>query len=134
MKLRLSQITNSWELLQKIVPKELPIKQSYWMQKNFKLIEPEMKQYEEQRIKLISEKYGKKIVVDGKETESMEVPPENREGFFGELIELQSIELELDIHKIKFPEDFKMTPQEVSLLLYMIDIDDEEKKEEKNNG
>ncbi len=82
---------------------------------------------------MISEKYGEKVIdSEGKETEKMEVTAKNREKFYGELLELQSTEIELNIYKIKFSDDFKMTPQEVSILLYMIDIDDE--KEENKNG
>ncbi len=133
MKLKLGQVINSWEVLQRIITKELPIKQSYLLQENFKSLEPHAKKYEERRHKLISEKYGEKVLDnDGKETDKMEVKAKNREKFYNELFELQSTEIELNIYKIKFYDDFKMTPQEVSILLYMIDIDDE--KEENKNG
>ena len=133
MKLKLGQVINSWEVLQRIVTKEMPIRQSYLLQENLKSLEPHARKYEERRYKLISEKYGEKVLDENKkETDKIEVTAKNREKFYGELLELQSTEIELNIYKIKFSDDFKMTPQEVSILLYMIDIDDE--KEENKNG
>ncbi len=120
MKLKLSTIVNSKEALQEVLKKELPIKTAYRIQKNLRLIEPEFNQYEEIRSKLIKEKYGEEGVEEG----NWSVKPNRMKDFVKELDELASEEIELDIIKVSLPDDFKITPTNVYLLEWMLNLED----------
>jgi hypothetical protein len=122
MKLKLSTIINSREALQEVLKKELPIKISFRIQKNLRLIEPEFIQYEEFRSKLIKEKYGEESGEEG----NWVVKPVTMRGFIKELDELTSEEIELDIIKVTLPDDFKITPTNAYLLEWMLDFEDKE--------
>lgn len=129
MKILLSQIFNSREAFQRIMKGQFSPKVSYWVLKNARNIEPELKSCEDVRGKLITEKYG----VESSPGQ-WEVPKqsESEKLYYSELFELLSTEAEIEIHKIKLPEEYKISAEDVSLLEWMLDFEDEDKaKEEK---
>lgn len=82
----------------------LPVKASYAISKNIKKIEKEIEVYNEERAKLL-DKYGEKdengnLVVS--EEQNIKIAPENVEKWNKDLSELLDIEVEVDIHKLKF--------------------------------
>lgn len=82
----------------------LPVKASYAIAKNIKKIEKEIEVYNEERAKLL-DKYGEKdeegnLVVS--EEQNIKIVPENVEKWNKDLNELLDIEVEVDIHKLKF--------------------------------
>lgn len=82
----------------------LPVKASYAVSKNIKKIEKEIEAYNEERAKLL-DKYGEKdedgnLVVS--EEQNIKIVPENVEKWNKDLSELLDIEVEVDIHKLKF--------------------------------
>ena len=82
----------------------LTIKASDAVSKNIKKIEKEIEAYNEERAKLL-DKYGEKdedgnLVVS--EEQNIKIVPENVEKWNKDLSELLDIEVEVDIHKLKF--------------------------------
>lgn len=82
----------------------LPVKASYAVSKNIKKIEKEIEAYNEERAKLL-DKYGEKdengnLVVS--EEQNIKILPENVKNWNEDLSELLDIEVEVDIHKLKF--------------------------------
>lgn len=123
MKIKLSQIINSKEALEELIKKELPIKISYRIQKVIRVIEPEYSSYDSVRHKLIVEKYGEE---NPKDSGSWKVKDENTSVFYKELEELLSEEIDIDVLKIKLPDDITITPSHLYLLSWLVDVDEEE--------
>lgn len=122
MKLKLSQIVNSVQALQRLGEEKLPIKIAYSIQRNIRLLQPELEGYEKSRIGLIKEKYGEK---DG---ENFKVSDNKLEDFTKELVELQSVEVDMDIHKINLDNSIQMSANDLLFLSWMfIDPVEEDK-------
>jgi hypothetical protein len=98
MKISLAQIVNSQEALQRLAAEKLPVKLSYAIARAMRKIQPELEQYEKTRADLIKDKYG--TAREG----GYQVEPENIEPFTKELIELQSVEVELDVWPIRLAD------------------------------
>jgi hypothetical protein len=99
MKLKLSQIIESQEALSRLSSEKLPIKIAYNLQRNIRLLKPEIESYEKTRIELIKTKYGTEQK-DG----SYQVIPERTDKFIAELNELLSVDVDLDVRAIKMSE------------------------------
>lgn len=138
MKIQLGKVVNSKDALGRLLTEKFPVKTAYIIQKNFRAVESELKSYEEQRSKLIVEKYGvQEINAEGEKTESWKVPDDRMVSFSREMSELFSVELELSLSKVKLPETCEISPSDIYLLDWMIDFEDdkievEESKKEEN--
>lgn len=132
MKIKLSVIVDSMESLQRILDDKFPAKISYQLQKNFRVLKSEFNEYEKQRSRLIVEKYGyQEMDSEGAGTGSWKVPKEKMNDFGNELSEMAEMEVDVNINKVKLPEDYFIKPSDTYLLSYMLDYDEEEAKEVK---
>ena len=95
MKITLEQAVIGFNALQRIGGEKFPIKLAYTLQRNMRLLQPDVKEYEEKRIELVKTKYGIK------EGENWQVTPDKVEAFSKEIESLTSIEIELDLHTIE---------------------------------
>ena len=96
---------------------DYPPKDAYWFNRFVKKIGPAQEDWEEIRIKLIK-KYGEEQE-DGSFSVSKERVPE----FQTALQEIMDIEFEIEgINKIKFPDDLKLSPIEISLMEQVFDM------------
>ena len=124
MKLKLLQIVNAWEALNRIGSEKLPIKMAYAIQRNIQKLKPELETYENARMGLIKEKYGTK----GKDG-NYRVEPSHMTKFLEELIELQAVEVEIDIHTVNLSEfNNDITPLDLMNLEWMFKDDMSEDK------
>lgn len=94
MKVKLSDIYNSIESLNKLMQVELPITVSYKLVKLLKKLNEEIGLIEQSRIKLV-----KKYSPDGKD-ENVAVPEDKRDEFFKEFAELLTTEVTLNFEPI----------------------------------
>lgn len=125
MKITNQVLLNSIPTLQKLSKEQLPIKVSYTISKNIKAIEEELKIYEEERRKLIKkyaelDKEGKLKVNDNG---NYVIKQENQLDFNKEVLELMSIETDINISKINLNvlEGLKVSPLEISSVNFMIE-------------
>jgi len=99
MKIKLSQIVNSVESLNKIVEIKLPVKVAYKVNRLINKINPELKTYNESRETLVKE-YG-----DEQEDGSWKVvDPVKLNEFAIKLTELLEVEIEVEFEKIKIED------------------------------
>ena len=122
MKLKLGTIVNSKEAFQELLKEKLPIRKAFKIKEVLKLIEPKFETYEDLRSKLIMDKYG----IQKGESGNWKVKESMTKEFYSELQELQSEDVELDIVKIKLPDDdnIKITPANMYLLEWIIDFEE----------
>lgn len=139
MKIQLGKIVNSKNLLEQLVQEKFPVKTSYAIQKNFKIVLSETKEFEEKRSKLIMEEYGvQQIDAEGNKLDTWKVPDDKMMEYSGEMEKLFSFELDLPLFKIVLPETYEITPLNISIIEWMIDFGDdkenivEESKKEEN--
>lgn len=124
MKIKNEVLVNSINILSKLNNYELPIKLSYSIAKNIKIIDEELKIYTEERQKLIN-KYAEKDK-DGNiiTSEDGTVNILDSENWERDIMELLKIENEINIKKIKIEElensDIRITPFELTQIEYMI--------------
>jgi len=120
MQLKLSEINNSRDVLEKFKDRQFPSKTAYKIQKNIRLLDPEWAQFEILKNDLF-QKYGESK--DG--TGFLEIPLESRDEFYKEFQELMSQEIEIiGIMQIGLDElTFDMTPTDMLKIDWMIDID-----------
>jgi len=115
MKLTLEQAVLGYSALQRIGNEKFPIKISYELQRNMRILQPDVEHYEEKRIELIKTSYG----VQG-ENDTWAVPPEKLEEFSKELKVLGSIDLSLDIHTINIDTiNINIAPNDLFVLEWM---------------
>jgi len=102
MKITLEQAVTGLNALQHIGAEKLPIKLAYTLQRNMRLLGPDVKAYDEQRVELIKGKYGELAKdKDGNTIEGQyQVKPEKLEAFAKEIEALASVEIELDLRTI----------------------------------
>lgn len=109
--------------------KQLPIKVSYAISKNISKIENELKIYNSEKQKFI-DKYCEKdekeeVIVD--KNNQLKIREEHLEKWNKDIHELLDIEIEIDIHKFKLDDlmhgNYEMSPAEMTLIDYMIDIE-----------
>lgn len=125
MKITNQELLNSIPTLRKLSKEQLPIKISYTISKNIKNIEEELVVYEEERQKLIKkhaelDKEGKPKVNDNG---NYVIKQENQLDFNGEVLELMSIETDVNISKIDLNalEGLKISPSELTSVNFMIE-------------
>lgn len=127
MKLTNKQLINSAVTLWEISRKEWPVKVSYALSKNISKIEKELEVYNKEREKII-EKYSvkdenNKTIID--EDNQIKIQDDYFENWSTDINDLQSIEVDIDIHKFKLDElinqDFKITPNEMMVIDCMIE-------------
>lgn len=116
MKLKLDQIFIGYAALQQVGSEKLPIKLSFTLQRNMRLLAPEAEGYEKSRVALIKTKYG----VEQKNG-NFSVPPKNMEAFQKEMDELGKSEIELDIKTIAIDqaEALQISPVQFDALEWM---------------
>ena len=126
MKIKNQEIVNFANTI--LGDKHLPVRISYAIHKNAASIEPALKAYDEVRKKLI-EQYaekdgeGKPIIADGKYI------IENAEAFNADMAELNTEEVEIEVHKVSVSEFEKLddpkfdalTVSEMAILNFMIE-------------
>lgn len=119
MKLKLSDIINSILVLKELGNRKFPGKTSFRIQRNLKLIEPEIKTFEEEKQKIV-EKYAKNKKEDG----SFYIEQADTERINEELLELLNQEIEINILQIGIDELlYEITPNELMKIEWMIDED-----------
>ena len=120
MNLKVSDLLNATETLQKLAQKELKAKLALSIARVLKEAEREIQNFNEVRMNLI-EKYGEKdendkLITD--EDGQCKIIPSNVDTFSKELNDLISTELEINAKKIKLEdlEDLDFTPTEMAVL------------------
>lgn len=103
IKLTNSKILSSVNLISAVTQKQLPVRSAYAIAKNIKVINDEIKNYQEMRTKIIDENSKKddtgKPVKD--KTGNPIIDDENKDKFQKEMQELLDIEVELNIMQFK---------------------------------
>lgn len=118
MKLRLLNILNSKELLERLGKEKFPSKISYIIQRNIKNINNEFVSIEEQK-NLLFIKYG-----EDTGTGTYQISPDKKDDFFKELNDLLSQEITVDILQISLDEfDFKLSPDDMGLIDWMFSFE-----------
>ena len=130
IKLKISDLLNSTEALQKLAGKELKAKLAWQVSRVLKLAEKEIQDFNETRMNLIK-KYGEKdengeLVTD--ENNNCKINNESINDFSNELNELIESEIEINANKIKIEdiENIDFTPAEMTQLEVFIDFGEEE--------
>ena len=117
---KIADIVNGTEALQKLVNAELKAKLAWKVSKLLKLADQEIQTFNETRMDLIR-KFGEKdengeLITD--EKGNCKIPPENLQDFSSELSDLLNSEVELNANKIDIEEleNVNFTPGEITLL------------------
>ena len=115
MKVKLFDIYNSIQVMNKVLETPLPVSVSYHLGKVFKSLNDELKSVEEQRIKLV-EKFGSKE--EGKE---VSVSDENKEKFLKEFSELleTSVEIEWTPLSVSKFDNIQLTVADLSKISFL---------------
>ena len=121
MKVKLGQIANSVEALNKVAQQPMKATASYQVAKNLKSLSDELAAYEQSRGDLIR-KYGE----ENKEDNSFAVDPNSSDfaKFQEEFSELLNVEVNLEnFKKIKLSElsDCELTPQDITNIEFAIE-------------
>jgi hypothetical protein len=130
IKVSLKEIKQAEPALLKIIKTSLPVKVSYWISKNIKPIEAELKLIEEKRIELVK-KYA--IDKDGKPIKQG-VPADKMMDFQKDFMSLLDEVVEIEFNPIKMKDienDVKLSSEEVLFLDKFVVIENNEKT--KNN-
>lgn len=127
MKLSNEKILSSINTLANLSNVQLPVRLAYGVSKNINNIEIELKIYNAEKDKLIN-KYAvkdatEKIITD--KNGNIEIKEENIEAWNRDIIELLSIESEINIHAIKLEDllkvDYNISPAELNSISFMIE-------------
>ena len=129
IKVKISDIINSTETLQKLGKMELKAKLAWQVARLLKALDTEVQQFNETRMEVIK-KYGEKdengeLVTD--EKGNCTIQQENVGKFQEELTDLINAEIEINANKIKIEsiEDIDFTPTEMNALEPFIDFGEE---------
>ena len=115
MKITLENAVLGFMALQRVGVEKFPIKLAYTLQRNMRILQPDTKQYEDQRMELVKTKYGKENEEGG-----WEIPPEKRKAFEKQIETLGSVELELDLHTIDLDTvNINISPNDLYALEWM---------------
>jgi hypothetical protein len=115
MKLKIEQVVESFQVLGRLGQEKMPVKLAYEIQRNARLMEPDFKAREEKRVELIKTKYG----VTGENGDIM-VLPDRMEAFVKDMMDLDSVEVELDLHTIDLDNlNINITPNDLFWLDWM---------------
>lgn len=111
MKVKLSEIVNARQALQKMMTKELPIKTAYRLSKLVNAVNDELGNFEDQRKKLV-EKYGEK------KGEEVVVPKDKAQDFQKDMQELLDVEVKIDFDPISLSDigEISLSPVDITLL------------------
>ena len=129
IKVKISDLLNSTEILQKLAQKEFKAKLSWTIARLLKGAEAEMQNFNETRMNLIK-KYGEKdengeLITDDKG--NCKIENSNLNAFSEELNELVSAEVEINANKIDIGllEELEFTPSDMASLEPFVDMGDE---------
>ena len=128
MKLTLAEIKNIEQPLKKLMNKELDIKVAYGVAKFLRVINEELTDIEESRIKLV-----KKFSTSDEKTGQMQVDKEKQEDFFKEFSAFLNTEIEVSIEPIELESLGKLTFTPLDIIALdkvIISKEDKCKKEE----
>lgn len=126
MKLSNEKILNTINVLGNLNNTQLPIKVAYAISKNINKIDIELKTYNDEKVKLIN-KYAEKdkegkVISD--EHGHIIIEEKHKEDWNNDILELLSIENEIDIHKIQLDDllnaNYNISPAELSMIDFMI--------------
>ena len=130
IKIKLGELVNSTEVLQKLSQTELKAKLSWAVTKLLKAADKEMQDFNEARMNLI-QKYGEKdengeLITD--ENKNCKIPEAGLQKFSAELNELVETEIEINVNPLNINdlEDKEFTPAEMAILEPFIDFGEEE--------
>jgi len=112
----LGRLVDSVPALNNLMQMKFGVKTSYAIAKTARIVESEVKLYEERRVELVK-KLGKPVKEGSAD---FEVTPENMTAFSKELAELRGIEIEIESYKITFSENDQVSPQDIFLLDWML--------------
>ena len=110
MKFRLGQIQDMKESLGRLTNEPLPLKIAFKLNKLVRNMDVNLTVIEEERVKLV-----KKLGVENKETNAVEIPKDKIPQFQEEFVELMNEEVEIDFEPFKI-DDFanaKVTTQDM---------------------
>lgn len=126
IKIKLGELVNSTEVLQKLSQTELKAKLSWSVTKLLKAADKEMQDFNEARMNLI-QKYGEKdengeLITD--ENKNCKIPEAGLQEFSAELNELVETEIEINVNPLNIDdlEDKEFTPAEMAILEPFIDF------------
>ena len=129
IELKVGELVNSTEALQKLSQKELKAKLAWQVSKLLKAADKELQEFNEARMNLIK-KYGEKdengeLITDDKG--NCKIPEEVTVDFSNELNDLVEAEIEINANKIKIDdlENIDFTPNEMNILEVFIDFGEE---------
>jgi len=115
MKVRLIDVYNSVQVINKILDTQLPVTIAFQLTKLIKNLDNEVKIVEEQRVKLVS-KYGEEI-----EDKGFTVSEANKEAFLKEFTELLESEIEINWNPVdisKF-EGLNLSPNDLMKVSFL---------------
>ena len=126
IKIKLGDLVNSTEVLQKLSQTELKAKLSWSVTKLLKAADKEMQDFNEARMNLIR-KYGEKdengeLIMD--QNKNCKIPEAGLQEFSAELNELMETEIEINVNPLNIDglEDKEFTPAEMAILEPFIDF------------
>ena len=126
---KVGELINSTEALQKLSQKELKAKLAWQVSKLLKAADKELQEFNETRMSLIK-KYGEKdeageLITDDKG--NCKIPEDSAVNFSNELNELVEAEIEINANKIKIDDldNIDFTPNEMNMLEAFIDFGEE---------
>ena len=129
IELKVGELVNSTEALQKLSQKELKAKLAWQVSKLLKAADKELQEFNETRMNLIK-KYGEKdesgeLITDDKG--NCKIPEGSTVEFSNELNDLVEAEIEISANKIKIDDldNIDFTPNEMNMLEVFIDFGEE---------
>lgn len=129
IKVKISDLLNSTETLQKLSQKDFKAKLAWSISRLLKAAETELQAFNDTRMTLIK-KCGEKdangeLITD--EKGNCKILPEDIDSFSKELNELVESEVEINANKIKMDllEDIDFTPSDMAALEPFVDFDEE---------
>lgn len=129
IKLTISELLNSTEVLQRLSKTDLKARLSWQVARLLKAADEEIQSFNETRMNLVK-KYGEKdengeLITD--DQGNCKIPNESTLEFSNQLNELINTEVEINANKIKIAdiENLDFTPAEMNMLEPFIDFDEE---------
>ena len=130
IKVKISDLLNATETLQKLAQKDFKAKLAWTISKLLKQAETEIQSFNETRMTLVK-KYGEKdendeLITDDKG--NCKIVQECIDDFSNELDELLNTEVEINANKIQMSllEDIEFTPADMAVLEPFVDMEEDE--------
>ncbi len=124
---KLSDLVNSTETLQKLAQKDFKAKLAWSISRLLKAADAEIQNFNEARMELIK-KYGEKdetgeLISD--ENGNCKIPPEVTKDFNAEFVDLINSEIEINANKLQLDlfEDTNFTPSDMAILEPFIEME-----------